>query len=133
MREPVVVLGVQADPLEQVLNALLAIRGAPEVVDLERLGHDLADPHARVQRRHRILEDHHQVAPDLAQSLALQPRDVLALNSTEPSVTSSSRTMQRASVDLPQPDSPTMPSVSPCRTSNETPSTACTLPISAGR
>ena len=41
------------------------------------------------------------------------------MNSTEPSVRSSSRTMQRASVDLPQPDSPTMPSVSPCRTSND--------------
>ena len=52
------------------------------------------------------------------------------MNSTDPSVGSSSRTMQRASVDLPQPDSPTMPSVSPWRTSNDTPSTALTLPIS---
>ena len=32
--------------------------------------------------------------------------------------------MQRASVDLPQPDSPTSPNVSPRLTSNETPSTA---------
>src|SRR3990167_7174985 len=32
--------------------------------------------------------------------------------------------MPRARVDLPQPDSPTMPRVSPCIRSNETPSTA---------
>ena len=38
--------------------------------------------------------------------------------------------MQRASVDLPQPDSPTMPSVSPGLTLNETPSTAFTEAIS---
>ena len=34
--------------------------------------------------------------------------------------------MQRAIVDLPQPDSPTTPSVSPSRSANETPSTALT-------
>src|SRR5215469_15789770 len=34
--------------------------------------------------------------------------------------------MTRASVDLPQPDSPTRPSVSPLRTSRLTPSTART-------
>src|SRR3954447_3412880 len=33
-----------------------------------------------------------------------------------------------AVTDLPQPDSPTMPSVSPASTSNETPSTARTTP-----
>ena len=36
---------------------------------------------------------------------------------------------QRASVDFPQPVSPTRPRVSPLRTSRFTPSTACTLPI----
>ena len=45
---------------------------------------------------------------------------------TVPLVGSSSRTSSRPSVDLPQPDSPTSPSVSPRRTSSETPSTACT-------
>ena len=38
--------------------------------------------------------------------------------------------MQRTSVDLPQPDSPTIPSVSPSRSVNETPSTAFTVAIS---
>src|SRR6185295_8423673 len=41
----------------------------------------------------------------------------------------SSRISNRASVDLPQPDSPTMPSVSPRRSSKLTPSTARTAPI----
>ena len=36
--------------------------------------------------------------------------------------------MQRAIVDLPQPDSPTTPSVSPSLTVKETPSTALTAP-----
>jgi hypothetical protein len=33
------------------------------------------------------------------------------------------------SVDFPQPDSPTMPSVSPGVTSNDTPSSARTAPV----
>ena len=37
---------------------------------------------------------------------------------------------QRAMVDLPHPDSPTTPSVSPLLTEKETPSTARTRPIS---
>jgi hypothetical protein len=45
-----------------------------------------------------------------------------------PSVESSRRMMQRASVDLPQPDSPTIPSVSPDLTEKLTPSTALTAP-----
>ena len=36
--------------------------------------------------------------------------------------------MLNAVTDLPQPDSPTMPSVSPGFSSNETPSTALTVP-----
>jgi hypothetical protein len=47
----------------------------------------------------------------------------------EPDVGSISRMISRAVVDLPQPDSPTMPSVSPFRTSKDTPSTACTAPM----
>ena len=46
-----------------------------------------------------------------------------------PSVGSSRRTMVRPSVDLPQPDSPTRPSVRPASTRKATPSTARTWPI----
>ena len=43
-----------------------------------------------------------------------------------PALGSISRTIMRASVDFPQPDSPTIPSVSRSRSVNDTPSTACT-------
>ena len=49
-------------------------------------------------------------------------------NVAPPPVGSSSRISTWASVDLPQPDSPTTPSVSPGIRSNETPSTALTWP-----
>jgi len=39
-----------------------------------------------------------------------------------------SRMSESAVTDLPQPDSPTMPSVSPAASSNDTPSTARTTP-----
>src|SRR5687768_1881624 len=45
-------------------------------------------------------------------------------NSTRPSLGACSPTIRRATVDLPQPDSPTKPSVSPLVTSKETRSTA---------
>src|SRR6267142_1309367 len=45
---------------------------------------------------------------------------------TSPEVGSISRRIVRPVVDLPQPDSPTRPSVSPGRMSKETSSTACT-------
>src|SRR5215467_130065 len=45
-----------------------------------------------------------------------------------PAVGSISLTIMRAAVDLPHPDSPTIPSVSPARTENEMPSTANTEP-----
>ena len=48
----------------------------------------------------------------------------LPSNVTRPDVRSCSRVMQRASVDLPQPVSPTRPSVSPRSTARLTPSTA---------
>ena len=47
-------------------------------------------------------------------------------NLISPEVGSSSRTMQRPRVDLPQPDSPTRPRVSPRAMSSEMPETACT-------
>src|SRR3954469_5980387 len=49
-------------------------------------------------------------------------------NSILPSVGSSSRRTVRPAVDLPQPDSPTRPTVSPARISSEIPSTARTAP-----
>src|SRR5271156_6473457 len=58
----------------------------------------------------------------------LPPRVVISLPAKRilPVVGSIARSRQRATVDLPQPDSPTRPSVSPLATVNETPSTART-------
>ena len=53
-------------------------------------------------------------------------RDVRPVEQHAPASGSSSRTMQRASVDLPQPDSPTIPMAAPASTENDTPSTART-------
>ncbi|CAM5411219.1 hypothetical protein KAURM247S_02842 [Kitasatospora aureofaciens] len=50
------------------------------------------------------------------------------LNSTWPEVARSRFISTLASVDLPQPDSPTMPRVSPFFSSKEMPSTALTAP-----
>ena len=48
-----------------------------------------------------------------AQALLVGTGQILALKRTVPSVGSMSRIMVRARVDFPQPDSPTMPRVSP--------------------
>src|SRR3989442_2713786 len=56
-----------------------------------------------------------------------------APNQTSPDVGSMSRRIERPVVDLPQPDSPTRPSVSPGMISNDTLSTACTRAISRER
>src|SRR6478752_2438347 len=69
-----------ADVGEQLLGGVACIGGLhPEVLD-ERLGELVADLHQRVQRRHRVLEDHrHLPAPDVAHLLAAALADLLAL------------------------------------------------------
>ena len=49
-------------------------------VDLQRLGDLAADLHHRVERRHRVLEDHrHLLAPHAAHRLAVEVADLAAL------------------------------------------------------
>ncbi len=80
MRIPVDEVRVETDPLQQLTDPLLALAlGHHVVVDLPRLGHDVADRHARVQGGVRVLEDDLDVAAQPAQVLAGQARDVLAL------------------------------------------------------
>ena len=50
-----------------------------DALHAERLGQDVADVHRGVQRRVRVLEDHLQVAAELAAILAADPGDVVAL------------------------------------------------------
>ena len=71
------------------------------------------------------------VAAQRPQRRSGELRDVLAVEArSSRTVGVEQRMSRRAVVDLPQPDSPTMPSVSPRRTSKMTPSTACTAPTS---
>ena len=80
VRVAVVVLGVQADLLHQLLD-----RAAPldvalvELVDRERLGDDRADAEARVERGVRVLEDDLHLAAHRLQLGALRVGDLLAV------------------------------------------------------
>jgi hypothetical protein len=94
----------------------------------ERLGDDVADRHARVQRGEGILEDHLEVLALLAQRLSVQPGEVDTLEEHLTRRRRGSRVSTRASVDFPHPDSPTRPTVSPARISKLTPSTALQMP-----
>ena len=107
--------GGQADELEQLADAAGARRcGArPSVVSASR---ELrADPAARVERRVRVLEDELQPG-----ELAVAAAARRAASTSRPSKTDRARrsvgtspTAARASVDLPQPDSPTRPTICP--------------------
>ena len=89
-----------------------------------------ADALARVQRRERVLEDHLQLA---AHRRAARAADASVMSRPRKRIVPAGRLEQphracATSVVLPQPDSPTIPSVSPSRSVNDTSSTACTLP-----
>ena len=85
-------------------------------VDDHRLGDELADGHARIERGEGILEDHLHVPAHGAHDASacswsmLRPSMMMS-----PDVGSTSRRMVRPVVDLPQPNSPTSASVSPLR------------------
>ena len=82
----------------------------------QRFGDDVADPHAGVERAHRVLEDHLQPLAQEPQPPLGQPGDVGAVDERRgPTVGWSSPASSRSRVDLPQPDSPTMPNRSPAR------------------
>ena len=104
------------------------------LVQPQRLADLLADGQHRVQAGHRLLEDHRdRVAADVAH---LRLRTASAgrgrRSGCDPAIlpggSGISRRIDSAVTDLPQPDSPTMPSVSPASMWNDTPSTARTTP-----
>ena len=94
----------------------------------ERLADDVADRHARVQRRERILEHDLHVALQRPQLRGRELAEIAAEHGRRgPPSTGTSLRIARASVDLPLPDSPTMPSVSPGASVRSTPSTALSV------
>ncbi len=69
--------GVEADPVEQLGHALVALRpSVDEPVDRERLADRVADLHPRVERAVGILEDDLEVAAAAAQLFALEREQV---------------------------------------------------------
>jgi hypothetical protein len=49
-------VGIEANDVEQLADGLAPARPGSDPVHLERLRHDAADRHARIERRVRILE-----------------------------------------------------------------------------
>ena len=118
------VLGAEADQLEQLGHPCRDVTGA--AADHERLRDRGARGEARVERGVGVLE--HDLHPVAQRAEGPTGRGAMSSPSTRiaPAVGSSNRTRRLASVDLPQPDSPTSASVSPGPRAKLTPSTACT-------
>ena len=130
VRKAVVVLRVEADALQQALHPPPHLGRGPDAVHLERLADDRADRACAGSATRTGPERPSHLPPDRAHLARAGLRDVAAHELDGAAWSASSRMMQRARVDFPQPDSPTMPSVSPGCTSKETPSTAFTRPTS---
>ena len=107
--------GMEADQAEQLADARLDVALALDQVEgADRLGDDGIDAPARVEARVRVLEDHLDAAAQLSPRRRLA-RSVIEMPSimTSPEVGGSRPTTIRATVDLPEPDSPTSAKVSP--------------------
>ena len=97
----------------------------------------VADAHHRVERAHRVLEDHRDVRaakalllrrPQLEQVPARMARVAHLADRRAPAAKASARRSVRHVTLLPDPLSPTRPRISRSRRLNETPSTARTTP-----
>ena len=109
-------LRAEADAVERLDDPVARARSRGTPCDREPLADDVAHAHARVERADRVLEDDLHLAPRVASARARESAVRSAPSKTIcPSVGSISRMSVRPSVDLPQPDSPTSPSVSPLR------------------
>ena len=102
----------QPDELEQLRDACAPARGEEDVEHIKRVGELRADLAPRVQRRVRVLEDHLQPR-ELARAGAPRQRRHLAPLERRRSRPRrrTSPTAARARLDLPQPDSPTRPTI----------------------
>src|SRR5256712_12235521 len=76
MRVTVVEVGVEADDAGQLLDESVALAPSHHAEVVERLRDDVANRHARVQGRKRVLEDHLQLPAVLAQLLAPELRQL---------------------------------------------------------
>ena len=105
----------------------------PAALDQQRLLDDLARAEARIEGGRRVLEDELDLAPRRPSAGPRGARGSGPRTRSRPSPASSKRARQRASVDLPEPDSPTSASVVPAAIVRSTPSRAWTAPPNASR
>ncbi len=132
-REAVVVLGVEADQLHQLLH-LRACAPRRRPIPWIANGSPMIEPTGGAGSASRTGPGRSSASRAGAGAARRVDSVLMSVPSNEMRArrsASCSRVMQRASVDLPQPVSPTSPSVSPRRTSRLTPSTARTRPAAA--
>ena len=92
-------------------------------MDDQRLGDEIADAHARVERGEGVLENHLHVAAHGLAFVAAEARQIAPADDDVAAV-GHQPASALAVVDLPQPDSPTSASVSLGAIEKLTPSTA---------
>ncbi len=105
-----------ADEPQHLQDLLAPLGPAHRPVQHDRLGDLVADGHHRVQRAHRLLEDHRDVAAaDVGHVVARQRpagsrrRTGCVRRRSRPGGSGISRRIDSDVIDLPEPDSPTMP------------------------
>ena len=114
---------------------LQAVARPAPLVHPDRLRHLVADGEQRVQRGHRVLQDHGDALAAHAAHLGVGfLQQVLALEQHRPpamraAVRQQAQDASAPACVLPEPDSPTMPSVSPALMRSETSSTARTTRV----
>src|SRR5215470_10433832 len=69
----------ESNQIQQFLDSRPAARGWNKIVQHQRLGQDLADSHARVERGVGILEDDLSLAPERAQLVGTEGSKITAL------------------------------------------------------
>ena len=106
---------VELDHLEQLDDPLVAGRASKAQLMLQRAPHDVAHPAARIERGVGHLIDHLHAAQQVLAAVLERRRQVVPSKTTWPLVGGSRPVMTRASVDLPEPDSPTTATVRPAR------------------
>ena len=79
MRISVNVLGIEANDVEQLANAIHALLGRTDAMDDHGLGNNLADRHTRIERCIRILEDELHVAAHILELGLVHLGDIFAL------------------------------------------------------
>ena len=92
------------------------LRDTADAGDVERLAYALEDRHAWIERGIGILEDDLERAAVAAQLRRVSSKRVLAkMQDRARAGRQRGRRRQRPSVDLPEPDSPMTPNISPLR------------------